>query len=113
MKNKQKYFKMVGFPPNAVMVDGPEIKKEREAYMNLCQVYFDIAAEAIGEDAVREKRDNKIGRLCDAPRRLFTLTAKAPQELCEATKSASFHSPPILIIALCGLVTIDCRGTIF
>ena len=38
MKNKQKYFKMVGFPPNAVMVDGPEIKKEREAYMNLCQV---------------------------------------------------------------------------
>ena len=41
----------------------PEIEKEREASMKLCQVYFDIAAEAIGEDAVREKRDKKIGRL--------------------------------------------------
>ena len=30
---------------------------ERKAYLELCQIYFDIASELIGDAAVREKRD--------------------------------------------------------
>lgn len=33
-----------------------------EALEKLCRVYFEIAAEVIGEDAVREKRDAAIDR---------------------------------------------------
>lgn len=39
--------------------------KEIEAARKLCEIYFNIAAETIGEDAVRAKRDELIkGELC-------------------------------------------------
>ena len=40
------------------------LKEELEATDRLCDIYFEIAADEIGEDAVRERRDEAIELLC-------------------------------------------------
>lgn len=42
---------------------GPLSVEQLGAAAQLCQIYFDIAAAAIGEDAVRQQRDERIARL--------------------------------------------------
>lgn len=37
-----------------------QLSEEREAAKKLCKIYFDIAAEVIGEEAVREKREQAL-----------------------------------------------------
>ena len=39
----------------------PQPERDREAAQELCRIYFEIAAEAIGGDAVRAKRDKLLG----------------------------------------------------
>lgn len=41
-------------------VENARLREEIDAARKVCEVYFEIAADAIGEDAVRTKRDAMI-----------------------------------------------------
>lgn len=41
--------------------------EETKAAAELCRIYFEIAAEAIGEEEVRKQRDKRIAKMKNPP----------------------------------------------